>query len=105
MSSRKDLIAISSVILLVCTGLGYAQGSAVEVPGQDAAEQQRARDPRDDSSSEQNKDDPSGVCQGPIHPEVYTELEGSAEGTAYVIVILKPAGQEVPTPEQTKASV
>ncbi len=58
-----------------------------------------------DSWSEQGKDDPSAVCQDPVHPEVYTELEGSAEGTAYVIVILKPVGQEVATPEQRKASV
>ncbi|MCK4659265.1 MAG: S8 family serine peptidase [Phycisphaerae bacterium] len=46
-----------------------------------------------------------GVQRGKIGPDVFAKLQSSAEGIVHVTVTLKPVGQEVPTPEQRKASI
>ncbi len=113
MSSRNDLIGISSMMVLLCTGLGYAQGSIAGVPGPDVAKSGEVAKPAAEqdvqpggvaSSAEPRPNGASKETRGRIAPEVYAELE-AAHGIAYVAITLKLDAQETAGPEQIEASV
>ncbi|MCK4659263.1 MAG: hypothetical protein KAV82_07040 [Phycisphaerae bacterium] len=93
MAPRNNVIGIMSIMLLVCTGLGYAQLSGVGLSGQDATKSGHVAKPTGEhgaqpggaaSSTEPRRDDSSMSADGRIAPEVYTEVEMCPEGTPYV---------------------
>ena len=114
MAWRNDVMAMTSIMLLMCAGLGYARGSRAGPPGQDAAKSGDVAKPTGEhgarpggvaSSAEPRPDDASKETGGRIAPGVYAELEAASSGVAYVAITLKLDAQETAGPEQIKASV